>query len=117
MNENVQQLRVLAAQLNQIADAMERTAPAPAHPANPAPPPASAGSLYGGPPIAGSGPCAPPFGKCAGQPLRQLEDRDLVFYRSAIERSLGDPTKARYAAANQRMLADIMAEQNARAPR
>jgi hypothetical protein len=113
MNEQVQQLRVLAAQIAAVADQLEGTPAARA----PAPRPAAAppaGGLYGGPPIAGSGPCAPPFGKNAGQPLSQLEVRDLRWYADCLARSIDDVTKAKYRAKNEALLAEIHAEMGRR---
>lgn len=119
MNEQIQRLRVLAAEANAIADTLEQQASSrPAAPA--AAPPASPyrqsvpTSTPTRPGPRSSGPCAPNFGKNAGAPLEVLDDRDLTWYRGAIERSLQDETKARYTAANQKMLAEIIDEQNRR---
>ncbi len=114
MNDTtVQRLRTIAAEINATADALEQSGHA-APAANPYRSPASPTSTPTRPGPRSSVPCAPNFGKNAGAPLETLDDRDLAWYRAAIERSLQDPTKAQYTARNQKMLAEIIDEQNRR---
>jgi phage recombination protein Bet len=55
-------------------------------------------------------PCAPNYGKYAKQPLSSIPNEGLVDYLEAMKRSINDPKKARFQAANQAMLEAIEAE-------
>ncbi len=55
-----------------------------------------------------------PFGKNQGQPLAALIDKDLQWLQGALQTSISDPSKAKYAAKNQKDLAAVTAELRAR---
>lgn len=52
----------------------------------------------------------PPFGRNKGKPLHSLSVDDLRWYESALQRSIDDPDKQRFADANGRALEDVRAE-------
>jgi len=51
-----------------------------------------------------------PWGNCKGAKLTDLDEADLTFYLHAYEKDVGDPAKARFQKANERMLTGIKAE-------
>lgn len=50
------------------------------------------------------------FGKGKGTPLEQASDKDLAWYSDVIAKSVDDPEKSRFKAANEKELAAIRAE-------
>lgn len=67
---------------------------------------ASGASSGGG----GGGACFPPFGRAKGQPIHGAAMKDLEFYRMAAERSLNDPSKAKWHEKERTLLAALEAE-------
>lgn len=55
------------------------------------------------------------FGNAKGKKVSELDDKDLAWYVGANERSLADPSKAKFAKATERTLAALKAEQERRA--
>lgn len=55
-------------------------------------------------------PCAPNYGPDAGKPLSTITDKHLKDYLQGAERSIDDPKKDRFRAANERMRDAIKAE-------
>ena len=58
----------------------------------------------------GAGVVFPPFGRSKGLPVAGAAMGDLNFYKSSCERSLADPSKSRFHAKEQALLAAIEAE-------
>jgi hypothetical protein len=54
------------------------------------------------------------FGRSQGQRLCDVDDEDLGWYANALQKSVDDPSKARWRASNERDLAAARAEQAAR---
>ena len=52
----------------------------------------------------------PGFGRQKGQPISGAESRDLEWYRQALQKSIDDPSKARWIEQNQTVLDAIEAE-------
>ena len=60
---------------------------------------------------ASDGVCFGNFGRSKGLPVKGASASDLAFYRAAAERSLADPSKARFHDKERELLAAIMDEQ------
>jgi len=88
------ELRPLLDALTKATSGTRADTPAPS-----TPPPANAN----GAPVA-------PFGRSKGKLLADLDDDDLKWLRGALERSVGDPSKATYREKNQRDLDAVVAE-------
>jgi hypothetical protein len=107
-----QHLRDAAQALSLAANAIEQDAGAsrgPTAPRTPAPRPAPPRP----PPSRGPEPVVP-FGRCKGQLLSEIDDASLTWLATALETSVGDPSKVMYRRKNERDLADVRDEQNRR---
>lgn len=95
--------------LKHQAQAAPRPTPRPVGPPEP-PPHGDADEMPSGP---GPRPEAISFrfGKSAGRTSHDVDDRDLAFYVGAAQKSVDDPSKERFKAANMRELAVLQAEQ------
>ncbi len=51
-----------------------------------------------------------PFGKSKGTPLGEATDKDIKWFMGILPANVDDPTKARWKAANEKLLAAFEAE-------
>jgi len=72
-------------------------------------PPTDLQPLIAAEPIAG-------FGRCVGQPLSAIPDKDLEWLQSALQRSIADSSRVVYKAKNEKQLAEVSAELRGRRP-
>jgi hypothetical protein len=113
-------IRATISELEAIADTLERQArPDPAgcaDPRDPARPPAPR-------PTGSYGPQRPAprgditlvkFGRDVGTPLADIDDASLRWYAGALQKSVDDPTKAKWREKNEADLAAARAEQDRR---
>jgi hypothetical protein len=62
----------------------------------------------------GPGVATVPFGNKKGTPVTELDDRSLAWYIAAAEKAIADPEKAKFKAKEEKWLAALVAEKNAR---
>jgi hypothetical protein len=104
LREAARALSAAADELDLEARAEAASAPAPRAPApasRPAPRPAASDVLV-------------PFGRDAGRPLTEVDDKALVWLAGAVQKSIDDPERAQYRRKNIDLLAAVRAEQDAR---